>query len=954
MAASSSPVAALSNSTTAADASNYDVDDEIIGRPIKRLKKKPQEENKELQQPVQLISSSSSSPSSSIASSRCIDNSSSSSSSLNQCSATTTVNGNENSDGSNGGGGPSSSIIDLCISRLFHALPQTLLAPENNNAATDHSDDDKVSAFRSQWTNHGFRTTVVSSPRCAVSVYLDSCRSPPKNNKEQQIISSKEKSAQQNAGRQFLLTCIGMHTDQLELESNMYQSVLKKCWCFKLFLDKLTRVREHDMREESVDDVVKEWKDELTKLIGGGENYNGSSSKYDVMEKDKRELLLQQLSNKVPTMLSNLIVKLTDIDHSLRIEQLLQEYNRIEWENSSLANACLQRWLSSSNGCQYDLDQVYFKFSPPGRYTPKYERITIYFKNDNEHHEEISSSKLTLIPSLTQILNRDTLKAASHPIDTVVQDMIQTTWDALLHNGYYVDQTRKDQLTPSLSKFYTSGLIGGNANSNNNNSNNVMPLLLNAHFTPTYPLSLYLYGLAGSGKSSLVRNLFVAMNAAIAKYCDPELLVRFVKQNLNKPYSTLELELELRPNNNDYSVMSIIQGRRMTLTQSKPGLVVVGLEEMPSNVEGSDPRQCDVSSLLSYRFSGRKGDFKSGGAIVVAVVGGGTTAPRNSSKRGISGDATIITIFTSNYELEPSSFETLSKLEMFQNLSVVKIEAVSGRDRHSFALSYLYQRVKETTVGCKSLSINLDIECGEGDTRPLVRFLRMLSFFICALLKQQQRSDTGRIDVAATQDEITKLTQITNNQSGDSMQLKCGSFQNLYAATPCTLDPRASDIVVEMQKSCPNLKDPTDLIQILDFYFARTLAPVVILSQNKELISDLTAVISRLEGVKAIRNIDPSSYKIMRSLYDPSDTPNLRDDILRLQRDGGDQSLVTIELVCRTSDSQMVIREIIEDTPSMTAFSSERSALYKDGLLFCVYVEGDITPEIASRASLVI
>jgi hypothetical protein len=188
------------------------------------------------------------------------------------------------------------------------------------------------------------------------------------------------------------------------------------------------------------------------------------------------------------------------------------------------------------------------------------------------------------------------------------------------------------------------------------------------------------------------------------------------------------------------------------------------------------------------------------------------------------------------------------------------------------------------------------------------------------------------------------------------MQLKCGSFQNLYASRPCILDFRASDIVVEMQKSHPHLKDPSDLSQILDFYFARTLAPVVILSQNQELISDLTAVIGRLEGVKVIRNIDPSSYKIMRNLYDPSDTPNLRDDILQLQRYGGgqSQSLVTIELTCHTNDSQMIIREIIEDTPSMTAFSSERSALSKDGLLFCVYVEGEITPEVASRASLVI
>lgn len=154
----------------------------------------------------------------------------------------------------------------------------------------------------------------------------------------------------------------------------------------------------------------------------------------------------------------------------------------------------------------------------------------------------------------------------------------------------------------------------------------------NAHFAPTYPLSLYLWGNAGAGKSSLVRNLFPALNSAISSHCDPELMVRFVKQNLNKPFDTLTLELELRPNNNDYSVMSIIQGRRMTLSQSKPGLVMVGLEEMPSNVEGADPNQFEVSKLISMRFSGRKGGFKDGD----------TPAPRNSGKRGEFNDKNCI------------------------------------------------------------------------------------------------------------------------------------------------------------------------------------------------------------------------------------------------------------------------------------------------------------------------
>ena len=146
----------------------------------------------------------------------------------------------------------------------------------------------------------------------------------------------------------------------------------------------------------------------------------------------------------------------------------------------------------------------------------------------------------------------------------------------------------------------------------------------NAHFSPTYPLSFYLYGKAGAGKTSFVRNFSPALNATVEEHADPEILVRFVKQNLNKPLRDLQLELELRPNNNDLSVMSIIQGRRMTMTQSKPGLVVVDLEEMASNDPDANPNQLKTAQLISQRFSGRNGDYKHD-----------AQAPRNSSKRGM-------------------------------------------------------------------------------------------------------------------------------------------------------------------------------------------------------------------------------------------------------------------------------------------------------------------------------
>ena len=104
-----------------------------------------------------------------------------------------------------------------------------------------------------------------------------------------------------------------------------------------------------------------------------------------------------------------------------------------------------------------------------------------------------------------------------------------------------------------------------------------------------------------------MRHLPPALEEVIAEFVDPEITVRLVKQNLNKPIDVLQLELELRPNNNDMSVMSIIQGRRMALSQTKPGLVFVALEEMPPYSDDSNPNQLETAELIRRRFDGKTG-----------------------------------------------------------------------------------------------------------------------------------------------------------------------------------------------------------------------------------------------------------------------------------------------------------------------------------------------------------
>ena len=91
---------------------------------------------------------------------------------------------------------------------------------------------------------------------------------------------------------------------------------------------------------------------------------------------------------------------------------------------------------------------------------PKYERITLHMKDP--HAVEPSMQKMIFLPALTQVLTSKVRgNVTGHPLDSVVSDMIESTWDNLLRNGYYVDAARKESLGPELEKFYLSGLLGG-------------------------------------------------------------------------------------------------------------------------------------------------------------------------------------------------------------------------------------------------------------------------------------------------------------------------------------------------------------------------------------------------------------------------------------------------------------------------------------------------------------
>jgi hypothetical protein len=498
----------------------------------------------------------------------------------------------------------------------------------------------------------------------------------------------------------------------------------------------------------------------------------------------------------------------------------------------------------------------------------------------------------------------------------------------------------------------------------------------NAHFDPCEPISLYLWGKAGVGKSSFARHFPSAMQAAVECHADPELLVRFVKQTMNKPYMDLCLELELRPNNNDLSVMSIIQSRKCTMTQSKPGLVVIDLEEMPEyfpmkededDVDDDeppppkhDPNQLQVCQLVAQRFGGRKGEYDRT-----------KKAPRNSEKLGIGNDASLITLVTSNYALVATSREALQRLPMFQHLTVMEIKAITDSDRSDFAMAFfrqaIHDRICQQLVSAAELKITLNVPLGDDDTRPLVRHLRMLAYYVSAIIladgggaQKLIGKKCTAIDIQVVQTDKSCHVVVGGRPSLD---LYVGTLDNLFPVENPDFDPRTEQVIKELRTRNGSLLESSlaELSTILDFWLGGALAPAVILSQQREVVESLIAAIQVTfgeegSGVQCLTDIEAGSYKMMKSLYDPRDTPNLRDDILKL---GGGRrtssTLVATAIRCATTDAQLCIREMLEDTPSMTAFSSDKSALYKSGLLFAVHIQGDeITPQLQSRASLIL
>ncbi len=836
-------------------------------------------------------------------------------------------------------------LIDDCNEDVTSKIPTSLGG--GNDKSTKKKIGQNLDQLRRLLDGHGLRTTKISSPREAVSIYIESCQMGTTDTDDDDSVRD---------GKEFLLITFGLHPQQ-ERIANEYERFTKNSYCLLLFCQKLRREYWDTHRGSSSTAVDAE--DDLKRLLSQIDATLALTKDFR-QKKDMPSRVVEEQINKLIELATNVKEK-----RSYRQEEWRKEFHRICVSNSTISNAYIFLLQSSHDMCIKD---IFLKFN---KHQPKYDRITIYLYDPAIDYGRRPDFFL-ILPGLRTVITR------GH--EQLVKEMIESFWTFVIRKGYFATAKLQGVLESTLSSFFMAGITSGD------DSN--LPLPLKANFVPRFPFAIYLHGRAGAGmffgsfmlvfpnhrelrllifhshhfvfagKSSLAKVIPQALQSTLEKYVDPECIARFVKQNLNKTIKTLDLEFELRPNNNDMSIMSIIQGRRMAMRQSKPGLVVLNLEEMPMNSSESNPNQYSVAKLISQRFGGRKGKYQD----QQSNAAGSKTAPRNSDKRSIGRDCSLVSIFTSNYALAEDSKLALEQLPLYQSLLTIEMTAITGSDRREFAKAYLRQCLLDSSglkgVEISTEDISLEISAGNGDTRPLVRQLRMYAYYLGKSLKSKMARNVGLLEVKGiqiAQSETNCVLTVKSQIGGDPIEqteqhLKLGRLGNWFPTGTFAFDTRIKS-AMKMLTNLLEDEQAVELAVILEFWFSTTLAPAVVLSRDISFIKCLMSAIKSMgDNIHSIRNVDASSYKMIRSLYDPREMPNLRDDILKF----GSGALVATELKCPTTDSQLCIREMIEDSPSMTAFSSAKSALYKSGLLFAIHVEGDITPEILSRVSIII
>jgi hypothetical protein len=280
-------------------------------------------------------------------------------------------------------------------------LPLTLVA----NGKTGNNLD-KV---RTIFDDHGFRTSIVISPRPALSVYKDSC-----------FLNGNEP-AETIAGKEFLIILFGMHLEQSSMEK-FYASSVKNAYCLLMFCRCLREACPEALKNQALEKSVAA-NEELCRSLASRPNE------------------MSGVAAMVPERVAQIIQHAVQVDPRIRVEQLEHEYERIALRNSTLSNAHMQLFLEAHD-CV--VKAIFLKRS----HVAKFERFSISLYDPEL--DLLKPPRFTFLPCLEIALTEGP--------EPIAAAMVNSFWSHLLRWGYFATKAIKSELTPDLEKYFLSGV----------------------------------------------------------------------------------------------------------------------------------------------------------------------------------------------------------------------------------------------------------------------------------------------------------------------------------------------------------------------------------------------------------------------------------------------------------------------------------------------------------------
>jgi hypothetical protein len=302
----------------------------------------------------------------------------------------------------------------LQVCRILLKTHETLAPSIPGTLSKSGKTGNNVHKLRSILDRHGFRTSVIASPREGLSVYKDSAHLNEEDLEEEFL-----------PGRLFLVTLFGLHPQQRDLE-RLYTSHFKNLYCLLLFCKRIREACPNAEKETVVEHLLSE-NEQLYAIFHSGDP--------DTLKK------AISLSSSVSERIRNLIHVVNQTEPSNRVEQLEHEYQRIVARNSTLSNALVTMFLWEHACCIKD---IIFKSS----HQSKYERITIYlYDTELDHHKP---PHFLFLPSIHEAMEGGP--------KAVVEEMLQSFWLHMLRHGYFATPALKSILKDDLARFFLSGI----------------------------------------------------------------------------------------------------------------------------------------------------------------------------------------------------------------------------------------------------------------------------------------------------------------------------------------------------------------------------------------------------------------------------------------------------------------------------------------------------------------